>query len=60
MDDQLKQALSEIPDKWQRRISAVAYAALYSGRPMDEVIDKTHTLACMLQAAEEVEAENDQ
>ena len=59
MDDQLKQALSEIPDKWQRRISAVAYAALYSGRPMDEVLYKTRELASMLRAAEEVETEND-
>ena len=60
MDDQLKQALSEIPDKYRSQVSAFAYMALLAGRPMNEVADKTHTLACMLQAAEAVEAENDQ
>ena len=60
MDDQLKQALSEIPDKYRNQVSAFAYMAFLAGRPINEVTDKTHTLACMLQAAEEVEAENDQ
>ena len=58
MDDLLKEALFGVPDEYRNKVSGVAYMALLSGEPIDEVVHKTQNLASMLQAVDEVVAEN--